>query len=458
MADELDLQTQQTLRDSGADQRPNMQPVADPEAGDALDSLLKAKTEKADDGNNNTDGSGAGGAGADGAKPNPEGAAAKEEPAADDAKGGGSDGTPASGQPASGSDSLQADSGGGRKVGDPVEGQAAPEDPFKEIQLPPHTSPKAADSFNAIKVKAKAEIEARDKELADARLKLKELESKTKVSASAEEKAELEALRKFRASAEIENDPEFKKAFQDRLVENDEAIYGKLTEAGMTKDQIDKIRKMGGPLKLANWDDVYSHLSPSQKRVVDAKLNDSENLVRERDVKIKSAKENVDKYLQERDKNSRLSVEAESKIIETTANELLGQLPWVAEQTIDAATPADKKALLEADNAFAKEQVDKLKSLLTDRSADTHAMLAIGTIQAFKFKRDLDSASKEIEQLRASNKELTEKLDKVKRSSGSTRRSNAPVSSSVKPVTDIFGTHGGNALDALRDQKLAEAN
>lgn len=441
MADELDLQTQTTLRDSGAGTQPNLQPVIDPKSGDALDLLFKAKTEKKNDEPVTPVPSD---------PPVPVVDPAAPVAAATDDKDKDKDKPAKEGAPG---DDNKPGAGNSGKAGDvPVPA----EDPFKDIQLPPHTSPKASDSFNAIKAKAKTEIETRERDIAELRSKLKQFEGS--VSATPEEKKELEDLRRFRASVEIEHDPEFKTAFQDRLEKNNEAIYAKLTEAGMTTEQIDKIKKMGGPLKLANWDDIYSHLTPSQKRVVDARLNDSEQLTQEREVKVKQAKENVEKYLQERDSKSKSSVEAESKIIENTANELLGQLPWTAEQVAEANAPEDRKRFVAEENKFAKEQVDKLRGLLVDRSAETHAMLAIGTIQAFRFKRELESASKELEQLRTANRELTEKLEKIKKSSLAPRSSNAPVGGPLKGTKSQFSTYAGDALDALRDAKLAEAN
>lgn len=447
MADELDLvteETKKTLRDSGANVQPNLQPVIDPKSSEALDLLLQEKTKKKNEES----------APANTLPPKKDTPKAEVAPnPADEVPGGDKGGTPA-GKPAAEDATPDHKGEDNAPAGDDV--TPAPEDPFKDIQLPPHTSPKASDSFNAIKSKAKTEIEMRDRDIAELRAKLKESESRTTVAP--EEKKELEELRRFRASVEIEHDPEFKTAFQDRLEKNNEAIYSKLTEAGMTQEQIDKIKKMGGPLKLANWDDIYSHLTPSQKRVVDARLNDSEQLTQEREVKVKQAKENVDKYLQERDSKSKASVEADAKVIENTANDLLGQLPWTAEQTAEANAPEERKKFIAEENKFAKEQVDKLRGLLVDRSAETHAMLAIGTIQAFRFKRELESASKELEQLRVTNRELTEKLEKIKKSSLSNRNSSAPVSGSLKPTKSNFLMSGADALDALRDQKLAEIN
>jgi hypothetical protein len=441
MPDLIDAQTELTaapLRDSGHDQNADMSPHVDPEALDSIDKIFEEETgekppkavdpsapqpepkkdETDDDTNTEVD-----------SIPDPK-TAEGETPAADDVSDDSKTGAAADGEEADSSDSA------------PKE-----KDDLDKIELPPHTSTKAADSFNAIKEKAREQITAKDAELAELREKVTVLESKEAVTP--EEKKELEDLRRFRASAEIERDPKFQKEFQERIESNDKQIYDKLTEAGMTEKQVAQIKEMGGPTKLSNWDAIYEHLSPSQKRVVDARLTENENLLRDRDSKIKEAKENVDQFLQERETTSKVKLEAESKIIEDTANEMLGKVAWSVKQDVPKDATPEQKAAIEAANKFTDTQIKTLEGLLVDRSAANHATMAVGTVQALHFRQQLETATTELKDLRESNTKLQKKLDKIKKSGASTLTGAAPTKP-VKETRSLLEQAPEDALDAHR--------
>src|SRR5262245_60072921 len=152
------------------------------------------------------------------------------------------------------------------------QGTAKSTDDLDAVQLPPHTSRKASEAFASIKQKAREQLTARDTRIQELEGKLQA--SEARVTVTPEERTELESLRKFRASAELERDPVFTKQHDDRVAANDSVVYRELKGAGMTDQQLDEIKKMGGPNKLANWDAIYEHLSPTQKRIIDARLND----------------------------------------------------------------------------------------------------------------------------------------------------------------------------------------
>jgi hypothetical protein len=460
MADELDLQTNATqtapVRDSGYDQSASLSPEVSAEAEDSLNALFEAETgerppvvedpskpkenKSADDKDKTLQE-----APREGELPDPTGEADLSIP--DEDKEGSGETEDTEGE----TEDTDADAGSGDAEGDATD-QEKEKDEFDKIELPPHTSTKAADSFNAVKEKARTEIEAREKQIQELQQKVSDFE--TRETVTPEEKTELEELRKFRASAEIEKDPTFQAEFTDRIEANDKIIYEKLTEAGMKDKQIEQIKEMGGPTKLTNWDAIYEHLTPTQKRMVDARLTDNENLLRDRDIKVKAAKENVDQYLEEKTVGSKVRLEEEAKVITESANEMLAKTGWA--ETLDIpkdATPEQKKTIEES-NKYVETQVETLKGLLVDRSPKNHAMLAVGTIQALHLRKAFDSASAELKELRETTKQLQAKLDRVKKSGAASRKGSAPAKP-VQPKTALFETTGEDALDSLRKEVSA---
>lgn len=442
MADELDLQSQITesasRRDSGHNQNADMRPTADPDVEANLDDLLKAETgepvpvdpdltvdppkPKEDDDDDKDKKT---------VVPDPESDTGDDDAAPSDSDSDDSDGESVDDDEDKDDDADNSDA----------------KDELDKIELPPHTSEKAADSFNAIKEKAREQIEAKNAELKELQVKVAEFENKETVTP--EEKSELEDLRRFRAAAEIEKDPAIVAEFTTKIEGNDAVIYKALADAGMTEKQIKDVKDMGGPNKLSNWDAIYEHLSASQKRSVDARLTENENLSRDRDLKIEAAKKDVDKYLEANSKTSKAGLERDAKVIETQANDMLKQMAWVDQQEIPKDATDDQKKAIESANKFAGESFKTLEGLLTDRSAETHATLAIGTVQALYFRQQLDVAADELKTLRKDNKTLTTRLNKIKKSGSPVRSGGAPPKG-LKPKGDNFTTTAEDSIDAIR--------
>jgi hypothetical protein len=466
MADELDALTQQTLddsadhdtvtsatpppeRDSGHDQSVSLKPEASLDAAESLDALFKEATGEDAPKSSTTD------------KPDEDQNKSTEDDPDDTDDSGETGGIPdPAGEGDQGADKGAEGEGDGSGEGDDSGSDGEPsadgeESELDKVKLPPHTSQKAADSFNLIKQKAKEQVAAKENEIAELKTKLSEFE--TKATVTPEEKSELEELRKFRASVEIEKDPKFREEFTSKITENNSTIYKVLQDAGMKEEQIETIKKFGGPTKLTNWDDIYEHLSSSQKRIVDGRLNDNDRLERDQKLKLEAAKQDVDKYLEQRDVSSKTRIEQESKAIQDNANEMLQQIDWAVRQDIPKDATPEQKKKIEEQNKYIETQIDTLKQLLVDRSPANHATLAVGTIQALHFRKQLDSQKGELETLRQQNKELSTKLQKIRKSGASAHKGSAPQQR-VKPVdVDPFNQSAEDALDALRSEVESNA-
>ena len=453
MADELDIMTQETMqappeRNSGHNQSASLQPTEDPEVSVNLDHLFEQATGQKPP--VDTDPSKV-----PDAKPDKK----DEEKTADDAATGLPD--PVEKKDEGDVDGDESEDGDTPKEGDTSKEKEdetedgdtkagdEPDDDFKKIALPPHTSQKASDSFNAVKEKARAEISQRESRIAELQSELDQLKAKETITP--EEKSELEELRKLRGNLEIEKDPQIVGEFDRKITANDDIIYKTLKEVGMKDSQIQQIKDMGGPVKLGNWDAIYEHMTPSQKRVVDGRLNENERLLGDRDHKIAQAKSKVDEYLASRSSASKETLERESQVITESANEMLQKVEWSAEREIPAtATEAERKAIEEA-NKWSKTQIETLKGLLSDRSPENHATLAFGTVQALHFRKQLDAAHAELKTLRDAHEALEQKMAKIKKA-GSSRRSGGAPATPVKPSSDIFTVHAEDHLDRLREE------
>ena len=342
---------------------------------------------------------------------------------------------------------------------------AAPEvDPLDKIELPPHTSAKAKDSFATVKELAKKEqaalkvqIAERDAKLAAAQAEIEAAKQATGKLPEATE-AELTELRQFKLAHEVESDPSFKE-FSSKIENNNASIFKKLEAAGFTEEHFSRLREIG--LDKVNWDPIFEKLSVQTQRSIEAKLVDNENLAEKREEALAAAKANASGFLKQRS-------EREIGELTKTVNEHIKGLAWTAEKPVPATATPEQKAALEAENNFARETMGRLKTYLADRSPSRFAELAVGTALAHKFKADLDAVSAKLAQattghttaLDAVTKErdaLKAELDKIKRAAAPRVQGGAAIAP-AKSKNSIDLRNGSQALDDMAKEYLAAQN
>lgn len=317
-------------------------------------------------------------------------------------------------------------------------------DNLDEVALPPYSKPKTTDSFNEVKKRARETITARDAEIARLNQELAAREEKLKGALPTEATKELEELRTFRRSVDIENDPEFRGRFDGKIETNNNAIMSKLSEAGMGQEQIDAIKKLGGPEQV-DWEPLLPKLPVALRRFIETKLVQNEDLRTEKKDTVTQARK--DPSIFEKQK-----VEQRSKVLVETANQHLSKLAWTVEKPIPANATPEEKAKLTAANAVAKQAQGLVQDALKDYNPATFAELAVGTAFAHKFKSDLEAStaekSKLAENLAKVEKErdaLKTELAKIKSASSTHRGSTiTPPPAPANPFQ-----RGADALDAL---------
>ncbi len=336
-------------------------------------------------------------------------------------------------------------------------------DPLDAIQLPPHTKAASSQAFGQLKATAKTQAADLRKQIADrdaaaATLKA-ELEAAKKVpSLDPAVAAELEDLRKFRLSKDVESDPTFKK-FDDTIKSNVDKVYAKLLASGMKQESIDQIKAIG--LEGVDWEPVLPKLPLTTRRFLEATLVENEKLKDQKAEALEAARENASTYLTEREAK-------EATILTETANGFLKTLPWTAEKAVPAdATPA-VKAEIEADNEFARGAMGKLKAFLSDRTPAKFAELAVGTLIAYKQKSQLDRVNARLTTVTTEAKTqvdtLTKERDKLAAELLAIKKAEKPRGQGrlATPPAPKVGIHdhrpAAEALEALAAEVAAEAN
>jgi hypothetical protein len=339
---------------------------------------------------------------------------------------------------------------------------AAAADPLDKIELPPHTKPKSAEAFNTLKQAAKdaqAVLRVQLTEITnrEAALKAEVEQLRVKTNQVPENiTKELEELRKFRLTKDVESDPKFKE-LDGKIRTNTETIYKKLEVAGLSKDHIEKIKELGGP-ESVDWEPILPKLPLTTRRFIEATLVENERIRDERDQALEGAKSNAETFKKERE-------EREVAELVGTANDYLKSIPWTAEKAIPANATPEQKAAIEADNQIARESSARLKEFLSDRSPSRFAELAVGTVVAYRHKAALDIAQKRLDSIgkdtEAKITALTAERDKLQADLTAIRRAEAPRSrtdsSGVKPMAPKGSLDFRSGRDALEELAKEEA-
>lgn len=335
-------------------------------------------------------------------------------------------------------------------------------DDLDEIPLPKDTKQTTAASFEAAKSKtreARAERDAARKEAEELKARLADVEAKAKAAPPPEVLKEVEDLRKWRASVDINVAPEVK-AFDSRTATAENVILSTL-KSKMTEEQMKQVKEIG--VTNLNWAPILDRLDIKSRAVIATKLGEIESVGVEKQAFIEKAKANLDEYLATRDEHSTTSLKKEAHEMVTAAAEVLREETWFHQKQVPATATEEEKKAIESHNAFAKDAQETFKEALADRSPKMKAICAVGFIKAMQLTnviRDLEAKVKEAETAReAAQKELTE-IEKSASTGAKPSKVAQEEARTTKGSSQEIATGGrlktaGEALDELYQQAMS---
>lgn len=389
-------------------------------------------------------------------------AAAVADPAPDPAPAANPDkpGQPAASDPAkpASSDPDPAKSG---QVPDPVKPEP-PADPYPDIELPANARGKSAESFATLKTRFAQDLSTRDAEIATLKTQVADLQKKTETpvpAMSPEVETELKELRAFRARLDVSADPEFRKKFDDRIETANQFIYAQLRATGKVGDEhIKKIQSLGGPRNV-DMESILSKIGdPRVERLVQARLDEIEVASVERDQAVSAAKEDVDKYIRERQEQYMKVVEEHQNATKTELGQILPKLKWMEEPSpLPTTAKPEEKTAFEEGKKFRDGVVESMNAALNDDSPQMRAILIAGMAELLHLKRTFGATAAELKRVQGELSAATEKLNKIKQASVRKQESTVPARSVAPASKPNFAISAVESLDALRAQQLAGA-
>jgi hypothetical protein len=273
----------------------------------------------------------------------------------------------------------------------------------ESLELPPGTTPKAAENFAKLKA-----ITARERELRiEAERRAAEAEAKLKAARGLppEVEAELKALRAKVAEVDVNFAPEVQ-VLDKELAENEAAITDICSAYPNLAKVVSSVKKIGSWRKAAEDYDLLEKLAPvlkpADRLAVEQLLGNSRQLEVKRARTVQSLVENFESVKAQREQQAR----QEQEQLINEALQLVEQkrkaTPWLAVSKIDPKDGPEVKKAKEEHNKFIAELEADLKEKLNvdGRTILTKlASMAFEAVEAKKLRRDLDAANARISEL-----------------------------------------------------------
>ena len=324
---------------------------------------------------------------------------------------------------------------------------------FKDSpKLPPGASPKSSEAFAAIKAKAAQEISARDQQIEATKKELEEIRQKLEAGPDPETVRELEELRAWRAKLDVDADPKFKE-FDKQVKANQDFIYAQLRKNPVfTPEIIAEIKKHGGPENVKLDKLFAASADPVLQRIVESKVADIEMAKFSKEEAIKTAKENLTGYQEERQKQFTESVGAHNKATQQHFSQLTAKLPWFVEKPVDPKADEPTRKAAQAHNEFLKTTKAQLDEALRDDSPEMRSILLAGMAQLLHLqnvrvgeKSKFDAATKELAEVKAKLEKYTKASTSRIRETGASPNPRTDTA----PKTPDLEMHTGDALDNI---------
>lgn len=258
--------------------------------------------------------------------------------------------------------------------------------------------------------KIKAELETTKAELEQAKAGAGKL--------SPEVETKIKRAEEILLTFEAENNEDFRKEYDTKIVQAEENIFSFLKQHGMKDEVIEEIKEAGVD-NWGRWDELLEKFKSGLTRqdLIDA-IRDRKRAIGAKQTKLQELASNREKALGEfgeREKRGRLEW-AEKAI--SHSNKIIAKEDWILEENIPSdATPEEKQAI-EENNARKKAMAVKYNDNVRDcynRNPERTAEIAIAALKTEFMEEEFKRVSGELEKAQARVAELEERIGKARK-------------------------------------------
>lgn len=334
--------------------------------------------------------------------------------------------------------------------------ETEPELPEEDLQPSPHDKPKTVKRIKQLWGKVKqwetmAETTKRERD--EKAAKLAELEKKLTevktVDPTTDEKikAQLDELAMYRRRYELDNDPEVKTKFDDRISSAEDVILSTLKKRRASEGLLNIIKEEGGWEKFAASsrmmelpdgeggvksapamevaDLILQTLPLPERKAIEAAMVEQFQTRRDRERFYKEQQQKANEWFASRETESKKAQEAQAKMIEEATKHVeewrknLESSDLFKDRIVDDNATAQEKAAAKEYNEYNAQMRAYLGKAISAKDLNGLLEVVGDSVRYYAERRNSASLKAELEALKAENAKLKEDAAKFKRAGGS---------------------------------------
>jgi hypothetical protein len=321
------------------------------------------------------------------------------------------------------------------------------------IKAPDDVSPKNLVNFNKLREVAK-HFKTEASRIPELEAQIMELHQKVQTTVVPDEIIkELEDHRQFRKIFDTENDPEFKKQYDEKLKSLDDDVLSILTKNGLPQETADKLRSSGLENIPADWWEktVLPKLSFLDRERVQKRLGERADISDQKIKEIENFRSKRDEFYQQEQQKLVQAYEQEQTQINQHVDILTKDVPWARYMDIPPNAKPEEIKQIEAHNAEVADLEARFTEALYPKTPSSRAEVAAAAVASIKLSSAVnDLASR----LRDSNSKA-EKLQKELEAIRSAGRSPSARPSGKKSATEAGDNYKLSDEDAIEQGLMA---
>ncbi len=326
----------------------------------------------------------------------------------------------------------------------------------EELTVLPHDKPKTAKRIEKLLKKlsdAESEKATTRKDAEDRAKRVAELEAEIgKVKsvdplANEQVKKHLDELAMYKRRYALENDPEVKARFDDRVAGAETGIQKMLADVGTPESLVEMIKSEGGWIKFADSnrtiklvtgkemtaaeisETIRNALPLSERRKLEAMEMEQTQAKRDKDVYFSEEQKKASDWFAAQEGQTKAQQEAQRKAFEDATkyvgqwkNKLTTDSEWLRPRDIPStATPA-QKAEIEDHNKHVKQLQSQMEKYLNAKDLDGMLEVVADAVKYHQERRNIASLLTEKGKLELALKAKQDELDRFKKASSAVPR------------------------------------
>jgi hypothetical protein len=328
------------------------------------------------------------------------------------------------------------------KEAEQVQAEPKEEDPLeREFPTPKHLSPEKKSNWANLRQRAST-FEKKAKEVEN------KYEEAVKALASYEKGAalpepiqkEIEELRQFRRMADIQSDPEFQKEYVQSIISEEDKLFGKFKELGMSDEAITEIIKSGGILSKSRDEWAKLILAPLKgeeyefvREDIKKALTNIYGIADKRLNVIQDAAKNYDTWQSQKKTQTAEQEKISLSQMQEEVQRIQKEIPWANEPQRPINPTPEQAKNYERQMSEWNTHVERFQKGLYSTDPKIKAQTAMAACGYFKLAEDIKSYQAENAALKAQ----IQKLQSVGRTN-TQPVVNAPKPVSRKPAMDFM--------------------